>query len=120
MVKRDSNFNPVGGSRGIRRDGGGTADWESVDREILVKAVASAAKVGGALRFGYSRDGGAYAIGIYGDGEPYTEFVRPSEDIDIILKDIMSMFEDIADGFGPNIDAARDKHKPPQGHKKRE
>lgn len=95
MAKRDSNFNPLGKSRGIRKSAGGSADWSNADAVGLRNAIAQAAKTGGALRFGYSRDGGAYAIGIYGDGEPYTEFVRPSEDIDTFLEEVISLFEEI-------------------------
>lgn len=97
MAKRDSNFNPIGKGRSLRRDRGGPADWAAADAATIQRAIERAAIVGGALRFGYSRDGGAYAIGIYGDGEPYTEFVRPSEDIDGVLVDIIEMFESIAD-----------------------
>jgi hypothetical protein len=97
MAKRDSNFNPIGASRGIRRGNGGTADWSSADATAIREAIVSAAATGGAVRFGYSRDGGAYAIGIYGDGEPYTEFVKPAEDIDITLVYIRELFESIAD-----------------------
>lgn len=97
MAKRDSNFNPIGKSRGLRRGQGGVADWEQADGDTLKRCIATVASTGGALRFGYSRDGGAYAIGIYGDGEPYTEFVRPSDDIDVILTDIKDLFESIAD-----------------------
>lgn len=97
MVKRDSNFNPLNSSRGIKRRNGGTADWESADALTLQKAIATAARTGGALRFGYSRDGGAYAVGIYGDGEPYTEFVKPSEDVTAFLVEVIELFEAIAD-----------------------
>lgn len=68
---------------------GGVADWGSVNGEILGKAVAAIAQLGGALRLGYTRDGGAYAIGIYGDGEPFTEYVPPSEDIESYLGGII-------------------------------
>jgi len=97
MVKRDSNFNPTSGSRGVHRNNTGVADWEQCDGQCLKRAISTAALTGGALRFGYSRDGGAYAIGIYGDGEPYTEFVRPSEDIDDFLNKISELFESIND-----------------------
>jgi len=97
MPKRDSNFNPIGKSRGMRGKDSGTADWAQADGNLLREAICSAALVGGALRFGYSRDGGAYAIGIYGDGEPYTEFVRPAEDIDDFLGKIKDLFESIRD-----------------------
>lgn len=101
MVKRDANFNPISGSRGVRRDQGGTADWSSATGDDLRRAISAAALVGGAIRFGYSRDGGAYAIGIYGDGEPYTEFVKPSEDINQFLRDVQALFESIRDDRQP-------------------
>jgi len=97
MAKKDSNFNPVGKSRGIRRAGGGVADWSSVDGTTVVRAIALAASAGGALRFGYTPDGGAYAVGIYGDGAPYTEYVKPSEDMDEFLQQVIELFESIAD-----------------------
>ena len=97
MAKKDSNGNPLGTSRGLARNRGGVADWESVDAKKLMGAIASAANTGGALRFGYTRDGGAYSIGIYGDGEPYTVYVSPRDDVDIILEDIRELFSDIMD-----------------------
>lgn len=68
---------------------GTPADWGSVDGELLTKAVAAVARKGGALRLGYTRDGGAYAIGIYGDGDPFTEYVPPSDDMDLYLRGII-------------------------------
>lgn len=71
---------------------GGTADWESVDGVLLAKLVATLALDNGAVRFGYTRDGGAYAIGIYGDGEPYTVYVSPKEDLNEWIKDTIEDF----------------------------
>lgn len=96
MAKKDSNGNPLGKSRGVRSSHSGTADWAQASPEILQSAICAAASVGGAIRFGYSRDGGAYAVGIYGDGEPYTEFVRPSDDIDGFMRDVEILFLDLA------------------------
>lgn len=115
MGKRDSNFNPIGASRGIRRSQGGTADWAGADPDALRSAICAAAIVGGALRFGYSRDGGAYAIGIYGDGEPYTEFVKPIEDIDITLVYIRELFESLADDASRPAGGTKSAPQPPQG-----
>ena len=95
MAKRDSNFNPIGKSRGVRKQPGDPADWASVDEKSLRNAIAQAASTGGALRFGYSRDGGAYAVGIYGDGAPYTEFLKPSDDIELFLEEVIELFESI-------------------------
>lgn len=95
MAKRDSNFNPIGKSRGVRKQPGNTADWSNVNESSLRNAIAQAASTGGALRFGYSRDGGAYAVGIYGDGEPYTEFLRPGDDVELFLEEVIELFESI-------------------------
>jgi len=68
------------------------ADWGTVTPEVIHTLVASVTAIGGAVRFGYSRDGGAYSIGILGDGEPYTEYFRPNDDIDARLLQMASEF----------------------------
>lgn len=85
--------------RRIGRDKGVTlpADWGSVDASLLRRAIAAASGAGGALRFGYTQDGGAYALGIYGDGDtPYTEYLRPQDDVDAFLLDVAETFEEMA------------------------
>lgn len=55
---------------------------EQVDAEVLFKALFEVLEKDGAIRIGRTRDRGAWAIGIYGDGPaPYTEYVRGNEDI---------------------------------------
>jgi len=66
----------------------GIADWTGADGDALKAAIAAISAIGGALRLGYTRDGGAYAIGIYGDGDPFTEYVSPRDDIDEHLRGI--------------------------------
>ena len=70
--------------RDKRRARGATtpADWGSADAAKLLKLVEVVTHDGGAIRFGYTRDMGAYAIGFYEDGECQTEYVKPSEDLD--------------------------------------
>lgn len=70
----------------------GSADWKNCNPELLVDTIATIALHGGALRFGYTRDGGAYAIGVYGDGSPYTVYVKPGEVIDDYLVDLRDGF----------------------------
>lgn len=84
-TKRKRRSNPVAG--------GVPADWNGVDGDLLRRAVACIARDGGALRLGYTRDGGAYALGIYGDGEPFTEYVPPSDDIDEYLRGLVEDYE---------------------------
>lgn len=76
----------------IRNDG--VADWETADGALVLRAVATVARMGGAIRLGYTRDGGAYAIGIYGDGEPFTEYVPPDEDLNEFMKGIIEDYGD--------------------------
>lgn len=77
-----------------RRTNNEVADWATANPEWVMAAIAALAFKGGALRFGYTRDGGAYAIGIYFGGEHYTEYVRPSENIDTYLSDLVRDFTD--------------------------
>lgn len=62
------------------------ADWAGVESEAIRSAIAALGSIGGALRFGYTRDGGAYAIGVYGlESQPYTDYLRPGDDIQAYL-----------------------------------
>jgi len=70
------------------------ADWDTADAELLRHAIAIVGRRGGALRLGYTRDGGSYAIGILGDGDPYTEYVRPSDDLSTYLEGLISDWEE--------------------------
>ncbi len=82
-----------GRSRKRRRTSNGIADYASCNPQLLVRLVATVASTGGALRFGYTSDGGAFAIGVYGDGDPYTDYVKPSEDIDVVLQEMLDAWE---------------------------
>jgi hypothetical protein len=61
---------------------------------------------GGAIRIGLTRDGGALAIGVY-QGENYgTEYVRPDEDLDTVVREIaagwgipIAIWDDVANRF---------------------
>ena len=83
-----------GGRRYKSRSSGGVADWGSVNAEVIRAAIAAVSRIGGALRFGYTRDGGAYAVGVMGDGEPYTEYIGPGGDVEDVLKGITEAFQD--------------------------
>jgi len=70
----------------VRPIGRETADWASVDAEAIRTAIAALGSIGGAIRYGYTRDGGAYAIGVYGlETQPYTEYLRPGDDVQAYL-----------------------------------
>lgn len=83
------------------------ADWGMLDAELLRESISAVTLRGGALRFGYTRDGGAYALGIYGLGEPYTEYIRPSEDVEGFLQEVMAAFRDQVQPVVAAVDAGQ-------------
>jgi len=87
QAKKPRKWQPDTGIKGV-------ADWQSADGTLVLKAIEVVARSDGALRFGYTRDGGAYSIGVYGDGDPYTVYVKPTEDINEILTGLIASFED--------------------------
>lgn len=76
-----------------RRSVNTTADWVGVDAGLLQQVIATITATGGAVRFGYSRDGGAFSIGIYGDGKPFTEFCPAIADVEGWIKGIIDDYE---------------------------
>lgn len=62
----------------------------------LICAVGSA---GGAVRFGYTKTGDALAVGYLGDGQPYTDFLRPTDDVDEYLVSTTAAWN----GEAPNV-----------------
>lgn len=55
-------------------------DVVSIDLRAFILCLEQVTAKQGALRVGLSRDGGALAIGIYGDGDPYTEYIDSPDD----------------------------------------
>lgn len=96
--KYDANGNQLGKGKGktygkeqdnriaarrskIAQAKGDPFDWRTVPPEHLLHLVAIVAACGGAVRVGATRDGGAMAIGYYLEGDSWTEYVRPAEDV---------------------------------------
>ena len=74
------------------------ADWGEADAEKIKSAICLISKMSCAVQFGMTRDGGALVIRIVGDGEPYNEFVRATESIDLYLDGLISDFEAALNG----------------------
>lgn len=87
-------------ARREKRNSGEVADFASADPLLLSRAICTLARVGGALRFGYTRDGGAYAIGVYYDGEHDTEYLRPDESLDDYLRGLIEDYDFAGTGTG--------------------
>jgi len=69
-------------ARSLRR----AVDIQQIDPAVLVSVLVAVVRLEGALRIGVSRDGGAFAFGIYGDGDPYTEYCGSDEDVNDYLR----------------------------------
>jgi hypothetical protein len=67
------------------------ADWESLNSTDVLKLIALVTGHGGSITFGYTRDGGAYYLSYFIDGQAEKEYFRPTEDVDkLILIEIES------------------------------
>jgi len=71
---------------------GGRADYATATPAWLAAAIAAVAGEGGAIQFGYSRDGGVYTIVILLDGEIEKHYVKQSEGIDNFLEELYGDF----------------------------
>lgn len=68
--------------RAARLGGNGQANYATATPGWLAAVIVAVTAQGGAIRFGYSRDGGVYAIGVYFEGEQEKFYVKQSEGID--------------------------------------
>lgn len=103
MVEKKSNVDSDGRTKAavsnkrLRRANRGTdvevAEYAGVDSKRLQQAIASIAARGCAVQFSYTRDGSAYCVRIVGDGEPYNEYIRPTEDFDLYLAGLIEDFQ---------------------------
>lgn len=71
---------------------GGIADWANADADLVLQLVCRVAVEGGAVRYGYTRDGGAYSIGIYLGSESQTYYCNEKEGINAKLKELTDYF----------------------------
>lgn len=89
MSKRttdEANHGRAKATRRIDRSASEPADWSSVDGGILQELITRVTAHGGAVRFGYTSDGGAYAVGFYDGDDKYTEYIRPNEDVNDVIR----------------------------------
>lgn len=80
-------------ARRANRGTGQVADWQSADPERIVRLIATASMAGALVTFGYTRDQGAYMVGFFADGDRYSEYCRPSEDLSQFLELLISDYE---------------------------
>jgi len=94
-----SNTAPQRQSRRRNRHNGSEADWSKASSELVLRLVVSVAKIGGAVQFGYTTAGDSYVIRVLGDGEPFNEYLRSTEDVDLWLEGFALDYEN--DGTSP-------------------
>ena len=82
------------GHRRANRHKGEYADYASVDASVLHRAIVAVTSHDCAIQFGYTKDGSTFVIRVVGDGEPYNDFVRPSEDIDAYFDALTADYTD--------------------------
>jgi hypothetical protein len=75
------------------RKGGGVADWSNANADDVLRLVCTVGVEGGAVRFGYTRDGGAYSIGIYLGADSQTYYCNESEGINGKLAELIEYFK---------------------------
>lgn len=75
--------------RSRRASSGGNTSWEQFQWPCFIALAEELVKVGGAVRLGATRDGGAWALGIYVGDDYATEYVRPAEDFETALAEIV-------------------------------
>lgn len=66
------------------------ADYGGINAELIREAIETITAHGGAIRFGYTSDGGAYAIGIYDGDARFTEYFRSDDEVSNYLRDVAS------------------------------
>jgi hypothetical protein len=74
------------------RKGGGVADWASASAEDVLRLVCAVSVAGGAVRFGYTRDGGAYSIGLYLGDDSKTYYCNDAEGIGEQITELIEYF----------------------------
>lgn len=76
----------------LKRVGGGVADWANASAEDVLSLVCAVGVEGGAVRLGYTRDGGAYSIGIYLGGDSKTYYCNDAEGIQDFVRELRKEF----------------------------
>jgi hypothetical protein len=80
-------------NRRANRGHGDTTDWGTADPNLIHRLICQLTNEGGAVQFGVTRDGGSFTIRILGDGDPFNEYVRPTEDINLALTGMCEDYE---------------------------
>jgi len=71
-----------------------SARWADLDGIEVLEWLARMSALGGALRLGLTRDGGAFAVGVYGDGStPYTLYASGADELQATMNELLKTLE---------------------------
>lgn len=94
-------------SRRGRAAAAGSVSWSTADLTPVIAALIVATEGAGALRLGLTRDGGAFAIGVYAGDDYATEYIRPNEDWNTAWYEIVEgWFPDALHRYGELVQLA--------------
>lgn len=89
---RDASRERRAAKRAEKRQALGTVDANALPWLTIVAFMAEMAANQGAVRFGFTRDGGALALGCYMGDDYDTEYIRPNQDIEAAIFDIADVW----------------------------
>jgi len=81
-------------ARGRRAQSAGSVNWAEFGWGDVIAATETLCGAGGALRIGTTRDGGAWALGVYLGTDYATEYIRPTEDFSEAVREIIVAWTD--------------------------
>ena len=64
-------------------------DWKRMPAELIAAVIAEWTQEDGAVQFGYSRDGGAYSLTIYTDGDRQKFYYHSDEEMWDCLRQLL-------------------------------
>ena len=92
QAMRDNIAKQQRANRRANRGTNAVAEWASADAGLILELICRLTNEGGAIQFGLTRDGVSFTIRILGDGEPYNEYVRPTEDLNLALTSFLETY----------------------------
>jgi len=103
--KKSDEYKSVFGNRGTNRSSyPSSVDWCEATPQALSKLISTVTSRGGAVRFGYTRDGGAYALGLYYGSDNQTAYCRPTENLQDFLEEWVAFYENLPMSNGKSPD----------------
>lgn len=88
-----NNHNRLNELLKTRPGGAGRADWGSCDPRWMGAVIVLVTKLGGAVSFSLSRDGGAFGLTIFSNGEKTALWFNGDADLDTELENVVAVLE---------------------------